>query len=43
MDRLVAIERIETKILLILGQKVMLDRELAELYEVENVLVHRES
>ncbi|MDI6751755.1 MAG: ORF6N domain-containing protein, partial [bacterium] len=34
MNSLVPIERIENKILLIRGQKVMLDRELAELYEV---------
>jgi len=35
MDQLVPIERIEAKILLIQGQKVMLDRDLAELYGVE--------
>ncbi|MFH0775245.1 MAG: ORF6N domain-containing protein [bacterium] len=35
MDQLVPIERIESKILLIKGQKVMLDRDLAELYGVE--------
>ncbi|MFH1963060.1 MAG: ORF6N domain-containing protein [bacterium] len=34
MDQLVPIEGIEAKILLIRGQKVMLDRDLAELYEV---------
>ncbi len=34
MEQLVPIERIEAKILLIRGQKVMLDRDLAELYEV---------
>ncbi|MBU0566777.1 ORF6N domain-containing protein [bacterium] len=35
MNSLVPIERIEGKILLIRGQKVMLDRDLAELYGVE--------
>jgi hypothetical protein len=35
MNSLVPIERIESKILLIRGQKVMLDRDLAELYGVE--------
>ncbi|MEK9150288.1 MAG: ORF6N domain-containing protein [Candidatus Desantisbacteria bacterium] len=34
MEQLVPIERIEGKILLIRGQKVMLDRDLAELYGV---------
>jgi len=34
MEQLVPIERIEAKILLIRGQKVMLDRDLAELYGV---------
>lgn len=34
MTDLVPIERIETKILLIRGQKVMMDRDLAELYGV---------
>ncbi len=34
MEQLVPIERIEDKILLIRGQKVMLDRDLAELYGV---------
>ncbi len=32
MEQLVPIERIEDKILLIRDQKVMLDRDLAELY-----------
>ena len=32
---LVPVETIEQKILLIRGQKVMLDRDLANLYEVE--------
>ncbi|MFH1860852.1 MAG: ORF6N domain-containing protein, partial [bacterium] len=35
MEQLVPIERIEAKILLIRGQKVMLDRDLAEVYWVE--------
>jgi hypothetical protein len=35
MNSLVPIERIESKILLIREQKVMLDRDLAELYGVE--------
>ena len=34
MTNLVPIERIENRILLIRGQKVMIDRDLAELYEV---------
>ncbi len=34
MSELIPIERIESKILLIRGQKVMLDRDLAELYGV---------
>ena len=35
MEQLVPIERIEAKILLIRGQKIMLDKDLAELYGVE--------
>jgi hypothetical protein len=35
MNNLVPVERIEGKILQIRGQQVMLDRDLAELYEVE--------
>ena len=35
MSNLVPIERIEGKILLVRGQKMMLDRDLAELYGVE--------
>ena len=35
MKELIPMERIENKIYLIRGQKVMLDRDLAELYEVE--------
>jgi len=34
MDELIPVERIESKIYLIRGQKVMLDRDLAELYGV---------
>jgi hypothetical protein len=34
MNELIPIERIENRIFLIKGQKVMLDRDLAELYEV---------
>jgi len=41
MNSLVPIERIETKILLIRGQKVMLDRDLAELYGVETKMLKR--
>ncbi|MBU1752562.1 ORF6N domain-containing protein [bacterium] len=41
MDQLVAIERIEAKILLIRGQKVMLDRDLAELYGVETRVLNQ--
>jgi hypothetical protein len=36
MSDLIPIERIESKILFIRGQKILLDRELAELYGVEN-------
>lgn len=35
MSNLIPVERIESKILLIRGQKVMLDRDLARLYGVE--------
>ncbi|MFH1562787.1 MAG: ORF6N domain-containing protein [Nitrospirota bacterium] len=34
LNQLIPVERIESKILLIRGQKVMLDRDIAELYEV---------
>ena len=34
-------ERIETKILLLRGQKVMLDRDLAKLYEVRTSILKR--
>ncbi len=35
MDNIIPIDKIESKILLIRGQKVMLDRDLAMLYDVE--------
>ena len=35
MSAVIPVELIERKIFLIRGQKVMLDRDLAELYEVE--------
>jgi len=38
---LIAAERIETKILLLRGQKVMLDRDLASLYEVRTSILKR--
>lgn len=38
---LIPTERIETKILLLRGQKVMLDRDLAELYEVRTSILKR--
>ena len=41
MTTTVPIERITSKIYLIRGQKVMLDRELAELYEVETSQLKR--
>ncbi|MFH1095903.1 MAG: ORF6N domain-containing protein [Candidatus Desantisbacteria bacterium] len=41
MSELIPIERIESKILLIRGQKVMLDRDLAELYEVETRVLNQ--
>ena len=41
MSSLVPIERIETKILLIRGQKMMLDRDLADLYEVETRVLNQ--
>lgn len=37
MNQLIPIERIESKILLIRGEKVMLDRDLAELYGVKSI------
>ncbi len=38
---LIPLERIERKILLLRGQKIMLDRDLAELYEVRTSLLKR--
>ncbi len=42
MTNLIPIERIENKILLLRGQKVMLDRDLAELYGVETKYLNRQ-
>ncbi|MBU0690220.1 ORF6N domain-containing protein [bacterium] len=42
MKSLIPVERIENKILLIRGQKVMLDRDLAELYGVETKQLSRQ-
>jgi hypothetical protein len=41
MDTSLPVERITSKIYLILGQKVMLDRDLAELYDVETKILER--
>ncbi|MBI2082024.1 MAG: ORF6N domain-containing protein [Deltaproteobacteria bacterium] len=41
MNTLLPAERVESKILLIRGQKVMLDRTLAELYGVEAKVLNR--
>ena len=41
METLVPIERIASKIYLIRGMKVMLDRDLAELYDVETKILKR--
>ena len=41
MSSLVPIERIEGKILLIRGQKVMLDRDLAEMYGVKTMVLNQ--
>jgi ORF6N domain len=41
MSDLIPIERIENKILLIRGKKVLLDRDLAELYDVETSQLKR--
>lgn len=38
-NSLVPVERIENKILLIKGEKVMLDRDLAELYGVKTKIL----
>lgn len=42
MAQLVPIERIESKILLLRGKKVMLDRDLAELYGIETKQLKRQ-
>ncbi len=42
MKSLVPIERIEGKIYIIRGKKVMLDRDLADLYEVETKYLNRQ-
>ncbi|MEK6580978.1 MAG: ORF6N domain-containing protein [Nitrospirota bacterium] len=41
MKELIPVEIIEKKIYLIHGQKVMLDRDLAELYEVETRVLNQ--
>ena len=41
MDTTVPVERITSKIYLIRGQKVMLDRDLAEIYDVETKILKR--
>lgn len=41
MNELIPIEIIETKILILRGQKVMLDRDLAQLYEVETKVLNQ--
>ncbi|MBU1487998.1 ORF6N domain-containing protein [bacterium] len=41
MSSLVPVERIESKILLMRGQKVILDKDLAELYGVETKMLKR--
>jgi len=42
MSDLIPIERIESKILVIRGQKVLLDFDLAELYDVETGQLKRQ-
>ena len=42
MKKLIVVESVEDKILLIRGQKVMLDRDLAELYGVETKNLNRQ-
>jgi hypothetical protein len=42
MSELIPIERVESKIFLIRGQKVMIDRDLAELYGVETKYLNRQ-
>ena len=41
MTNLIPIERIENKILLLRGQKVMLDRDLAELYGIRTMVLNQ--
>lgn len=41
MNELIPIEIIENKILIIRGQKVMIDRDLAQLYEVETKVLNQ--
>ena len=41
-NTIIPIERIENRILLIRGQKVMIDRDLAELYGVETKYLNRQ-
>jgi len=41
MNEIIPIEIIENKILIIRGQKVMLDRDLAQLYEVETKVLNQ--
>ena len=40
-EYIVPVERLEKSILLIRGQKVMIDRNLAELYEVETRVLNQ--
>ncbi len=42
MNELIPMERIESKIFIIRGQKVMIDRDLAKLYEVETKYLNRQ-
>ncbi|MBK6765531.1 MAG: ORF6N domain-containing protein [bacterium] len=42
MKDLIPVERIENKILVLRGQKVMLDRDLAELYGIETKHLNRQ-
>lgn len=42
MNELIPVERIENKIFMIRGQKVMIDKDLAELYNVETKQLNRQ-
>lgn len=42
MNKLISKENIESRILIIRGQRVMLDRDLAEIYEVETKYLNRQ-